>query len=139
MSGNEVIACGTPWCGKEGWNTNIMVPLRAVFLLERAEEDSIEEISLGQAFAITDITTVAPSVSIGNVNASSPEITLKPAGLQRNISITCAILPDASLIAMMLGHSSASCRVVSASILHDVRPGTLYRTMGTGDTSAMFL
>lgn len=49
----EAIACGTPWCGKEGWNTNIMVPLRAIFLLERAregEESSIEEISLGKAF-----------------------------------------------------------------------------------------
>lgn len=49
----EVIACGTPWCGKEGWNTNIMVPLRAIFLLERAEEgeeSSIEEMSLGKAF-----------------------------------------------------------------------------------------
>ena len=45
-----VFACGTPWAGKEGWNTNTMVPLRAVFLLERAEKDSIEEISLGQAF-----------------------------------------------------------------------------------------
>lgn len=49
----QVIACGTPWCGKEGWNTNTMVPLRAIFLLERAgegEESSIEEVSLGKAF-----------------------------------------------------------------------------------------
>lgn len=51
----EVIACGTPWCGKEGWNTNVMVPLRAIFLLERAdegEESHIEEVSLGKAFPI---------------------------------------------------------------------------------------
>ena len=47
-----VLACGTPWAGKEGWNTNTMVPLRAIFLLERAEEDSVEEISIGQAFPI---------------------------------------------------------------------------------------
>ena len=49
----QAIACGTPWCGKEGWNTNTMVPLRAIFLLERAgegEESSIEEVSLGKAF-----------------------------------------------------------------------------------------
>ena len=50
ITDEEVLACGTPWAGKEGWNTNIMVPLRAIFLLERAEEDSIEEITLGQAF-----------------------------------------------------------------------------------------
>ena len=50
---NEVIACGTPWSRKEVLNTNTMVPLRAVFLLERAgegEQTSIKEISLGQAF-----------------------------------------------------------------------------------------
>lgn len=53
ITDTQVIACGTPWCGKEGWNTNTMVPLRAIFLLERVEEgedSSIEEISLGKAF-----------------------------------------------------------------------------------------
>lgn len=45
-----VYACGTPWAGKEGWNTNTMLPLRAIFLLERASTDSVEEISLGKAF-----------------------------------------------------------------------------------------
>ena len=49
ISDTEVYACGTPWCGKEGWNTNTMVPLRAVFLLERAEKSSIEEVNLGKA------------------------------------------------------------------------------------------
>ncbi len=47
---NEVLACGSPWSGKEGWNTNTIVPLRAIFLLERGEKDEIEEISLGKAF-----------------------------------------------------------------------------------------
>ena len=48
-------AYGTPWCGEEGWNTNTKVPLRAIFLLERAgeQEDSyIEEISIGKAFPV---------------------------------------------------------------------------------------
>ena len=52
ITDSQAIACGTPWCGKEGWNTNTMVPLRAIFLLERADErekSSIEEISLGKA------------------------------------------------------------------------------------------
>ena len=50
---NEAFACGTPWCGKEGWNTDTMVPLKAIFLLERADEGEksfIEEVSLGKAF-----------------------------------------------------------------------------------------
>ncbi len=48
---SEVLACGSPWCGKEGINANIMVPLRAIFLLERSNEDSIEEIGFGEALA----------------------------------------------------------------------------------------
>lgn len=36
---------GTPWCGKEGWNTNASVPLRAIFLLERADELNDSEVS----------------------------------------------------------------------------------------------
>ena len=49
----EIFACGSPWSGNEGWNTNTMVPLRAIFLLERAAEgetSTIEEVSLGKAF-----------------------------------------------------------------------------------------
>lgn len=46
----EVIACGTPWCGKEQMETNIMVPLKAIVLMERGEDNSIEEISFRQAF-----------------------------------------------------------------------------------------
>ena len=47
-----VFACGTPWCGKEGWNTNTIVPLKAVFLLDRAEDetDTVEEMTMDQAF-----------------------------------------------------------------------------------------
>ena len=53
VSESQAIACGTPWCGKEGWNTNAMVPIRAIFLLERADEgedSTIKEINLGEAF-----------------------------------------------------------------------------------------
>ena len=48
---NEVLACGSPWSGKEGWNTNAMVPLRAVFFIERTDSTAtLEEISMGKAF-----------------------------------------------------------------------------------------
>lgn len=54
ITDSEVLACGTPWCGKEGWNTNTMVPLRAIFLVERSEdgENRIEEMTLAQAFPL---------------------------------------------------------------------------------------
>ena len=52
---DEIYACGTPWCGKEGWNTNISVSLKAIFLLERVDEgekSSIQEVNLGQALPL---------------------------------------------------------------------------------------
>lgn len=36
---------GSPWCGKEGMNTNISVPLAGIIALERGESNSIQEIS----------------------------------------------------------------------------------------------
>ena len=50
VTDNSILACGTPWSGKEGRNTNTAVPLRAIFLLERSDKDKIESISLGKAF-----------------------------------------------------------------------------------------
>lgn len=48
---NGVRAFGTPWCGKEGWNANTSVPLRAIFLLERSDGgNKVEEMSFGEAF-----------------------------------------------------------------------------------------
>lgn len=39
--GNQLLAFGTPWCGKEGWQTNTCAPLRALCLLERSEENAL--------------------------------------------------------------------------------------------------
>lgn len=50
----SVYACGSPWAGKEGWETNISVPLRAILVLERTNENekgSIEELSIKDAFS----------------------------------------------------------------------------------------
>ena len=50
---DAVYAYGSPWSGKEGWNTNTKVPLRAIFLLERADDSdrsSVEEIDFNEAF-----------------------------------------------------------------------------------------
>ena len=45
-----VLACGSPWAGKERLQTNTIVPLKAIVLLERAEENRIERISFARAF-----------------------------------------------------------------------------------------
>ena len=50
ITDSSPVACGSPWCGKEGWNTNIMVPLRAIFLLERSDsENYLEELTFEEA------------------------------------------------------------------------------------------
>ncbi len=38
------VAYGTPWAGKEGWQTNSFAPLSAVCFLDRAEKNSAKEL-----------------------------------------------------------------------------------------------
>ena len=37
----QLLAYGTPWCGKENWQTNTAAPLKALCLLERGEENVV--------------------------------------------------------------------------------------------------
>lgn len=46
---NGVQMYGTPWSGKTDLNTNISVPLKAIVFVERAQENSIEEVPLTEA------------------------------------------------------------------------------------------
>ena len=48
----KVMACGTPWRGKEGLGCSRMVPVEAVCLLGRGEENSIREISFAEALPV---------------------------------------------------------------------------------------
>jgi len=41
---NGVLACGSPWMGKHGLGSNIQVPLKAICILERGEENHIRRI-----------------------------------------------------------------------------------------------
>ncbi len=58
---DRVIACGTPWRGKEQMGTNTQVPLRAIVLMERGEKNRIREISFAQAFTFLLQQTYRPS------------------------------------------------------------------------------
>jgi len=49
ISDGEVLACGTPWDGKHHLSTNICLPLKAICVLERGEEDNIYPISFREA------------------------------------------------------------------------------------------
>ena len=49
ISEREATAFGTPWDGKHRLSRNIAVPLKAVCILERSEENHIEEITKAEA------------------------------------------------------------------------------------------
>ena len=42
----EVMACGTPWSGKEGWQRNVCVPLGGLCFISRGEKDVCRRMSL---------------------------------------------------------------------------------------------
>ena len=50
VAGDKVMVYGSPWCGKEGENKNRAVRLKAICLIEQAENNSIENISYEEAF-----------------------------------------------------------------------------------------
>ncbi len=44
-----VLACGSPWSGKHGLDTNITVPLQGICILQRGKENRIQRISPEEA------------------------------------------------------------------------------------------
>lgn len=46
----QVIACGSPWAGKEGWQTNTSAPLAGLCFLTRGSTDTCHRISPTEAF-----------------------------------------------------------------------------------------
>ncbi len=63
VNSGGIFACGTPWCGKEYLGINTIVPLRSIVIMERSEENHIEQISfksilpklLEQTYQPTDV------------------------------------------------------------------------------------
>ena len=49
FTGDQVLACGSPWSGKHGLDTNISVPLQGICILERGAENRIHPIKAEDA------------------------------------------------------------------------------------------
>lgn len=49
--GEQVTAYGSPWCGKEGFNRNTCVPLRAICLLKRNDDNVLHQITAKEALS----------------------------------------------------------------------------------------
>ena len=61
---NDIVVWGSPWCGSERYNKNIGVPLKAICLVERAENNSISEISFKEVLPLL-------ALQIGNPNTQN--------------------------------------------------------------------
>ena len=49
LTDDGVLSCGTPWDGKHRMSTNVCLPLKAICILERGEENEIHPISAQEA------------------------------------------------------------------------------------------
>ena len=47
-----ILACGSPWSGKHGLDTNVTLPLQGICILERGRENSIERIPPDNALSM---------------------------------------------------------------------------------------
>ncbi len=58
---NTALVYGTPWDGKHHLSNNISVPIRAICILERSQENQIHEVSKSEAFPMLLQQTYRPS------------------------------------------------------------------------------
>lgn len=61
VSDDEARIFGTPYSGKEGLNTNISVPLKAICVLERSESNRIRQVDLSDVYPVLVQQTYHPS------------------------------------------------------------------------------
>ena len=58
-----LLACGSPWCGKEKWQTNIMVPVQGICYIERARVNRAYRLEVSEAYARLLNSTLIPQSS----------------------------------------------------------------------------
>ena len=97
ISESGVYACGTPWNGKHHLSTNCIVPLKAICILERGEQNSIQSISSIEALPMLLQQSYRPSDPLG----MSKYLSIID-GLSKEVSfyrLKCNMEPDAALVA----------------------------------------
>ena len=60
LTDDGVLACGTPWDGKHRLSSNVCVPLKAICILERGEENEIHPITAQEALPMVFQQTYRP-------------------------------------------------------------------------------
>lgn len=60
LTAEGVLACGSPWSGKHGLDSNVTVPLRGICILERGGENRIRRITPGEALPMLQKQSIPP-------------------------------------------------------------------------------
>ena len=90
-------ACGTPWAGKEAMNTNVIVPLKAICLLERGQDNYIEEQPFMKAYANLFQHIYRPGEE--RAVRKTMELILKLRESVRIYRLVCNMEPEAAIMA----------------------------------------
>ncbi len=93
---NGVFACGSPWQGKENYGSNLILPLKAVCLLQRDKTDHIERVSFGQNLAAVLRQTYQPPTAQGM--EQTLELIPKLAAQVPLYRLGCTMNPNSALV-----------------------------------------
>jgi len=94
---NRLMGYGTPWCGKEQFQVNTKVPVRAVILIERDEENCITRLSDWEMLPTWMTQTYKPDDSNGMERVIDTALQMmSTVGLFR---LRCNMDPDSAIVA----------------------------------------
>lgn len=94
---DTLYAYGTPWCGKEGWETNASVPVRAICFLTRGSENIIRQIHPADAVMRTFEQVLTPN-DLSSVDAMFPLLDKMLMEIPCYL-LTCTISEEAAAVA----------------------------------------
>ena len=94
LTEDGVLACGTPWDGKHRLSTNVCVPLKAICILERGEDNEIYPISAQEALPMVFQQTHRPK-KLGKYMEIIDKLTQRV----KFYRLRCNLSPDAAKIA----------------------------------------
>lgn len=105
----QILACGSPWAGKEGWQTNTSAPLAGLCFLTRSNADSCHRISTAEAFDSAVRQIYMPSDPVSAIRTLDfVDVLLHTVPLYRLSCTMCKTAVKASFEAMT-GRDFESC------------------------------
>ena len=96
LDGERTLVCGTPWQGKENYGCSEILPLEAICILERSDENRIERITLGDALSTLVRQTHAPDAPDAVVKTAS--LIGRIGGTVRLYRLGCNMDPEAARV-----------------------------------------